>query len=159
MAEDRPPIDKERPAGQPEGLAKPEDIRRKIGLADGNHIGPVAYVQPNRPPVDMKRPAGQPEGLAKPEDTERKIGLADGNHINPIAYARPKRPPVDMERPAGHPEGLARPEDIERLRFAGGHRTGPAVVARPTGQTETNPEGASAAREAPPAGPQQDRPQ
>ena len=136
MAQDRPPVEMERPAGQPEGLAKSEDIRRKIGLADGNHIGPVAYVQPNRPPVEMERPAGQPEGLAKPEDTERKIGLADGSHINPIAYARPKRRPVEMERPAGQPEGLAKSEDIERLRLAGGHRTGPAAVTQTSEQTD-----------------------
>src|SRR5215203_5229703 len=87
MAEDRPPVDMERPAGQPVGLAKPEDIRRKIGLADGNHIGPVAYAQPNRPPVDMERPAGQPEGLAKPEDVER-LRLAGGHRTGPAADAQ-----------------------------------------------------------------------
>jgi len=48
MGKNRPPLDMERPAGQPEGLAKPANVERKPARAVGHRtIHPAADLQPS----------------------------------------------------------------------------------------------------------------
>src|SRR5215208_4954900 len=47
MGHNRPPVNRNPPAGQPEGLGKPGDTQRRPGLAEGHRTGPAAVVQPS----------------------------------------------------------------------------------------------------------------